>query len=183
MPKDHARKKALADLKESLGIKHACAIALLDHGDPDETQQLIEYLETYVDINTYREAVDYLRQEQNDPANQVLCERCGWLNKHVCPECEKGCGCERECSGWRHEEMAYDEPDDEYDDPDRNVYCRECGAGSSSPYDECTCFEDDDSEERQQETVPAPSPEPRELAYPGGWGSSSGPFPNSGWSS
>jgi hypothetical protein len=149
MPKNHARKKQLAELKDELGIKHACAIALLDHGDPDETQQLIEYLETYVDINTYKEAVDYLRQEQNDPRNKVMCGTCGWTYGMVCPECP-GCGCYGgQCSGWRHHE--YDEPD--YDDPDYGVYCRECGAGSSSPYDECTCFEDD-IEDQAQEAAP-----------------------------
>lgn len=186
MPKNHARKKALASLKAELGIKHADAIALLDHPDADEQDTLERYLAEYADINTYREAVDFLKAWKDDPANHVLCERCGWLNKHVCPECEKGCGCERECSGWRHHEMAYDEPDDEYDDPDRNVYCRECGAGSSSPYDECTCFEDDEAEDQEQQAPkvpPVPSPEPRELAYPAGWGSSSGPFPDSGWRS
>ncbi|MFI2207660.1 hypothetical protein ACH47Z_44865 [Streptomyces sp. NPDC020192] len=151
MPKNHARKKALADLKDELGIKHACAIALLDHGDPDETQQLIEYLETYVDINTYKEAVDYLRQEQNDPRNKVMCQTCGWTYGMVCPECP-GCGCySGQCSGWRHHE--YEEPD--YDDPDYGVYCRECGAGGSgNPYEECTCFEDD-IEDQEQEAVPA----------------------------
>ncbi|WP_030756644.1 DUF6292 family protein [Streptomyces sp. NRRL F-5135] len=67
MPKDHARKKALTDLKDELGIKHACAIALLDHPDIDERRLLVEYLAEYVDITTYREAVDYLRQEQANP--------------------------------------------------------------------------------------------------------------------
>jgi len=179
MPKDHARKNDLAHLKESLGIKHADAIALLDHPDADERARLCEYLEEYVDINTYREAVDYLTQQKNDPRNQLLCGKCGWTVGMVCPECP-GCGCySDQCSGWRHHEYD-DEPD--YDDPDHGVYCRECGAGSSSPYEECTCFEDDD-ETQEREAVPTPSPEPRELAYPGGWGSSSGPFPNSGWGS
>ncbi len=146
MPKDHARKNDLAHLKESLGIKHTDAIALLEHPDADERATLHEYLATYVDINTYREAVDYLKAWKDDPANQVLCEHCGWLNKHVCPECEKGCGCERECSGWRHHEMAYDEPDIEDDDP-LGMGCRECGAGTGgNPYGECCCYEDDEDE-------------------------------------
>nr|AHC28169.1 hypothetical protein pFP12.26 [Streptomyces sp. F11] len=151
MPKNHARKKALADLKDELGIKHACAIALLDHPNPDEFETLCEYLETYVDINTYKEAVDYLRQEQNDPRNKVMCEKCGWTYGMVCPECP-GCGCYNgQCSGWRHHE--YEEPD--YDDPDYGVYCRECGAGGSgNPYEECTCYEDFD-EDQEQEAVPA----------------------------
>jgi hypothetical protein len=150
MPKNHARKKALADLKAELGIKHACAIALLDHPDPDERETLERYLAEYVDINTYREAVDYLEQERNDPRNQTMCEKCGWTYGMICPECAEGCGCAHDCTGWRHGE--YTEPD--YDDPDRNVYCFDCGAGSSSPYDECTCYEDD-AEDQEHEAVPA----------------------------
>lgn len=178
MPKNHARKKALADLKDELGIKHTCAIALLDHGDPDETQQLIEYLETYSDINTYKEAVDYLRQEQNDPRNQLLCGKCGWTVGMICPECP-GCGCySGQCSGWRHHE--YDDVDgDDYDDGG----CPECGAGGGSdPYGECTCYDyEDEDQDQEKETVPASAPEPSTLPYPGGWGATSGPFPDSGW--
>ncbi|GGO98267.1 hypothetical protein [Wenjunlia tyrosinilytica] len=144
MPKNHARKKALADLKDELGIKHACAIALLDHPDPDERDRLEGYLETYSDINTYREAVDYLRQEQNDPRNQVMCRDCGWTYGMVCPECAKGCGCEYDCTGWRHEEMRAATGD--YDD-DPNA-CPECGAGGGGdPYGECCCYEDDDEDQ------------------------------------
>lgn len=147
MPKNHARKQALAELKDELGIKHADAIALLDHPDGDEREQLAQYLAEYIDINTYREAVDYL---QRDPRRQLLCEKCGWSMAMICPECP-GCGCYNgECSGWRHHEYA--EPD--YDDPDYGVYCRECGAGSSSPYDECTCYEDFE-EDQEHEAVPA----------------------------
>ncbi|WP_433860095.1 hypothetical protein [Streptomyces kronopolitis] len=175
MPKNHARKKALAGLKDELGIKHACAIALLDHPDPDERETLVEYLETYVDINTYREAVDWMR---NDPRRQVLCETCGWSVAMVCPECP-GCGCyDGRCSGWRHSE--YQAAADDYD-PDAGVYCRDCGAGSSSPYDECTCWEDD--EDQEHEAVPAPSPERLvDLPSHGGWGSSSSAS-TSGWAS
>ncbi|MFJ6486607.1 hypothetical protein ACIQK6_41835 [Streptomyces sp. NPDC091682] len=146
MPKNHARKKALAALKDELGIKHACAIELLDHPDADEQDTLERYLAEYVDINTYAEAVDYLRQEQADPRNQVLCETCGWTNGMVCPECAKGCGCEYQCTGWRHEEMRaatgdYDEDSDRYG-------CEECGAGGGGdPYGECCCYEDDDEDQ------------------------------------
>lgn len=145
MPKNHARKKALADIKAELGIKHTCAIALLDHPDPDERDTLVEYLETYVDINTYREAVDFLRQEQNDPRNQVMCRDCGWTYGMVCPECAKGCGCEYQCTGWVHEEVRAATGD--YD-PDHDPYgCEECGAGGGGdPYGECCCYEDDEDE-------------------------------------
>lgn len=145
MPKNHARKKALADLKAELDIKHACAIALMDHPDEDERETLERYLEEYVDITTYREAVDYLRQEQNDPRNQLLCEKCGWTNGMVCPECP-GCGCYNDqCSGWRHHEYAHDEDDSDYDP----YGCSECGAGGSGdPYGECVCgdYVDEDGE-------------------------------------
>jgi hypothetical protein len=143
MPKNHARKKALANLKAELGIKHTCAIALLDHPDRDEQDTLVEYLETYFDINTYQEAVDYLRRQQNDPRNQTMCERCGWTNGMVCPECP-GCGCYNgQCSGWRHHEFADDE------DSDYDPYgCEECGAGGGNdPYGECACYEDYDEDE------------------------------------
>lgn len=147
MPKDHARKTALARLKNELGVKHACAIALLDHPDADERETLEQYLAEYIDINTYREAVDYLRQEQADPRNKVMCDRCGWTNGMVCPECERGCGCEYDCTGWRHAEGRaatgdYDEDDDPYG-------CTECGAGGSGdPYGECCCWEDDEDEDQ-----------------------------------
>ncbi len=136
MPKNHARKKALADLKDEFGIKHTCAVALLDHPDADERETLAAYLEMYVDVNTYREAVDYLRQEQNDPANQVMCRTCGWTYGMVCPECTKGCGCEYNCTGWRHQEMRAATGDHD-DDPNA---CPECGAGGGDPYGECVCY-------------------------------------------
>jgi len=136
MPKNHARKNALAALKDELSIKHADAIALLDHPDADERETLVEYLETYIDINTYREAVDYLRQEQNDPRNQVMCRTCGWTNGMVCPECAEGCGCSVGCTGWRHGDYSGAGFDDEYD----HHGCPECGAGGSgNPYGECVC--------------------------------------------
>lgn len=142
MPKNHARKKALADLKTELGIKHTCAIALLDHPDAGERDVLERYLEEYADINTYAEALDYLRQEQNDPRNQVMCRDCGWTYGMVCPECAKGCGCEYQCSGWRHEEMRAATGD--YDDYDPNA-CEECGAGGGGdPYGECCCYDEDE---------------------------------------
>lgn len=143
MPKNHARKNKLAALKTDLGIKHTCAIGLLDHPDEAERETLAEYLETYVDINTYKDAVDYLRKEQNDPRNQIMCRNCGWTYGMVCPECAKGCGCEYECTGWRHAEMGGGTGD--YDEDDTPNGCRECGAGGSGdPYGECVCYEDDE---------------------------------------
>jgi hypothetical protein len=179
MPKNHARKNDLSHLKTSYGVKHTDAIALLEH-DVDERERLCQYLAEYIDITTYKDAVDYLRQEQADPRNQLLCETCGWTNGMVCPECP-GCGCYNDqCSGWRHHEYAHD---DEDDDP-YGTGCRECGAGTNGdPYAECCCYEDDETQEQVPEVPPVPGPEARELVMPGGWGSSSGPFPGSGWRS
>ncbi|MGW4635550.1 bifunctional DNA primase/polymerase [Nocardia sp. NPDC004415] len=139
MPIDHARKNALAALKNRLEIKHHDAIALLDHSDPDERETLCYYLETFDEITTYAEAL----AEMNNPLNQTLCETCGWTNRMVCPECP-GCGCYNDrCTGWRHHEFgADDEPDD-----DDGYYCEGCGANDST-YDLCTC--------------PAGPPNPRE---------------------
>ncbi len=72
-----------------------------------------------------------------DPANETLCEVCGWTMGMICPECS-GCGCDTgRCTGWRHAE--YDGPDEEeatsgYGQED----CEECG-GMAGPYDECVC--------------------------------------------
>ncbi|MER5418174.1 hypothetical protein [Streptomyces virginiae] len=30
------------------------------------------------------------------------------------------------------------------DDPDSGVFCEECGAGGSSPYEECCCYDEED---------------------------------------
>jgi hypothetical protein len=139
LPKNHARKNSLADLKAELGIKHSDAIALLDHPDQGERDTMEQYLAEYIDITTYREALDYLHQQQNDPRNQVLCDRCGWTGGMACPECA-GCGCDHGCTGWRHAE--YDP------DPEPMSGCRECGAGGSGdPYGECDCYDDDEDQE------------------------------------
>ncbi|MGW8357693.1 hypothetical protein [Streptomyces wedmorensis] len=147
MPKNHARKKALADLKAELGIKHSCAIALMDHDDSDEAQLLVEYLETYSDINTYREAVDCLTAQKSDVRNQIMCDKCDWTYGMICPECP-GCGCYNgECSGWRHWEYQaqMDAATGEYDAYNGDG-CYECGAGQGgSPYEECICDADDEA--------------------------------------
>jgi hypothetical protein len=84
------------------------------------------------EFDTYEEALAWL----TDPANEVMCDRCGWTWGMVCPECAKGCGCETSCAGWRHHDWGInDDEDDGYD----HEPCPECGAGGSSPYDECQC--------------------------------------------
>lgn len=72
----------------------------------------------------------------DDPANQVMCETCGWTNGMVCPECP-GCGCYNgRCSGWRHDELM--------DDDERRELreCPDCGGDSTNHYD-CRCDDDD----------------------------------------
>jgi hypothetical protein len=136
MPKNHARKNQLAALKEVLGVKHADAIALLDHPEPDDRAELAGLIDTYTDVTTYKAAVFLLEQERNDPLNQIMCETCGWTVAMVCPECP-GCGCyNRQCTGWRHEEyMHQDELADKY-------ACEECGGDTRNHY-ECSCGEDE----------------------------------------
>jgi hypothetical protein len=80
----------------------------------------IHYLMPQLDCD-YAAAEAYL----DDPRNQELCADCGWTVGMVCPECEKGCGCEYRCSGWRHGE--WNEPDDD-GGIDSVDYCMGCGA-------------------------------------------------------
>lgn len=135
MPKNHARKNQLAELKTELGIKHADAIALLDHPDDVERSWLCEYLQRYDGITTYKDAVAYLEQERNDPANQVICDTCGWTAGMSCPECP-GCGCYNlKCSGWRHHEYMTKEEADEL------AECPDCGGDTRTGYD-CHCGDD-----------------------------------------
>ncbi|MFM9373237.1 hypothetical protein [Streptomyces sp. Da 82-17] len=144
MPKSHARKKALANIKDLYGVKHTDAIALLES---DDCEDLCDLLNTYADVNTYREAVAVLEARRNDPLNQVMCEDCGWVGGMACPECAKGCGCEYDCPGWRHEEARAATGDwDEDDDP----YACECGAGGrDNPYGDCFCDEEDEEEDER----------------------------------
>lgn len=74
--------------------------------------------------------------EYDDPHNQLLCADCGWTVGMICPECEKGCGCEYRCSGWRHKE--WNEPDDDpmADDQLDPYVCAGCGAWHEQS---CTC--------------------------------------------
>lgn len=67
----------------------------------------------------------------DDPGNALLCGRCGWVASMACSECS-GCGCDRTCTGYRHEMYMDDE-----ELRDRNA-CDECGGDSTSPYG-CGC--------------------------------------------
>jgi hypothetical protein len=72
----------------------------------------------------------------DDPANQILCETCGWTMGMACPECT-GCGCNNfTCTGWRHEEyMDSDELAELY-------ACDDCGGDTRNHYS-CQCGEEE----------------------------------------
>lgn len=124
MPKNHARKTALAAIKDEHGVPHHEAIAILD--DP-RSEAILAVMEEFDDITTRVDAVAIL----DDPMRQTFCEKCGWTNGMVCPECP-GCGCYNgQCSGWRHAE--FEEPD-----PDRWYEC-DCGYGGESDRHCCEC--------------------------------------------
>jgi hypothetical protein len=75
-----------------------------------------------------------------DPANELLCEECGWTVGQLCPECPGGCGCWNfRCSGWRHREYMH--PDDRADLEAEEDECTECGGSISlAAYDAgCIC--------------------------------------------
>lgn len=93
---------------------------------PDQTYtavraELMEWLEGREE--TPREAVAIM----TDPANEILCEVCGWTVGMICPECP-GCGCYNgQCSGWRHGEWENGDSDDGFDEDG----CEECGGSLS----------------------------------------------------
>lgn len=73
----------------------------------------------------------------DDPANQVICDTCGWTAGMTCPECPSGCGCNNlTCSGWRHDEFMLDEEREELN------ACLDCGGDTTSPYG-CECDDDE----------------------------------------
>lgn len=77
------------------------------------------------DCATVEEADAYV----TDPANQTMCQVCGWTYGMVCPECLPGCGCSVRCTGWRHAEFNGDL--DDYPE-DRQEDCPECGGSYDS---------------------------------------------------
>lgn len=80
---------------------------------------------------------DEVQAVYDDPATQLLCEKCGWTVGMVCPQCP-GCGCYNgRCSGWRHQEYLSGDERDELSEAQR---CDECGADTSlGSYDVCAC--------------------------------------------
>ncbi|MDI3390024.1 hypothetical protein QIS99_28095 [Streptomyces sp. B-S-A8] len=53
------------------------------------------------------------------------------------------------------EEYETDLETDYYDHLNSNVHCEDCGAGSGSPYEECTCYEGFEDDGQECEAVPA----------------------------
>ncbi len=113
MPKNHARKSALAAIKSTYKLTHTDAIALLDHPDAAEHGLLCQILEGREGITTYKAAVDLLAQQRNaragattekhedDPADfdfDFGCEGCGYvIDGFHCCDCgadhEYACAC------------------------------------------------------------------------------------------
>lgn len=107
MPINHTRKTRLAALKTAYGVKHADAIALLDHPDAGERELLCELIVTYRDVTTYKDALDCLALHRSDPRWPVpadddadLCPRCrfGDGRRHCC-ECGAGIDYDCVCGG------------------------------------------------------------------------------------
>lgn len=108
-----------------------CITAVLEH-KPAKCSSPAEAAGLLVDVmRSYpgwfaEDAVGYI----TDPANEVMCETCGWTYGMVCPECP-GCGCYNgRCSGWRHREDA-----DNYDDDCEGEPCMWCGEPGCPGYD------------------------------------------------
>lgn len=102
------------------------------------TQAREAVLDIRARVETFDLTWDEAEAEHDDPANELLCETCGWTVGMVCPECP-GCGCYNQlCSGWRHREYRHD---DERDELAADAECGECGASLSKlgPYDFCDC--------------------------------------------
>ena len=126
MPKDtRARTRAIRAHMAAAGLGYTAAAAALD----------APFKPGYISISEcmreggydYADAVAFLE----DPANELLCEICGWTAGMVCPECSKGCGCVTNCTGWRHGEWGAEN----HDEP---TACPDCGGEMGSPYG-CDC--------------------------------------------
>lgn len=96
------------------------------HDEARDSVQVIE--DIAVEHGTSYEAAE---QWYDSPGNQLMCETCGWTNNMVCPECPKGCGCETNCTGWRHRDymagLGSDDEPNEYE-----FDCDDCGGSYNS---------------------------------------------------
>ncbi|MDW4910433.1 hypothetical protein RB628_35180 [Streptomyces sp. ADMS] len=73
MPKKHARKKELTGLKETFGVRHHDAIAILDDPRRDELRQVLAENQ---DLTTYAAAAEILELPEDMPAAPCDCELC-----------------------------------------------------------------------------------------------------------
>lgn len=77
MPRNHARKNALAHLKGRYGVRHTDAIALLESED---RESLCFLLAVHPNVTTYREAVDVMaanRRSHYEEYDPTPCPECG----------------------------------------------------------------------------------------------------------
>ncbi|MGW2401726.1 hypothetical protein ACWCYY_34755 [Kitasatospora sp. NPDC001664] len=63
MPINHARKNELAALKTTYGVKHADAVALLNHPNEYERTVLGNLLANTPGVNTFKDAVAHLAEQ------------------------------------------------------------------------------------------------------------------------
>ncbi|MFI8451553.1 hypothetical protein [Streptomyces erythrochromogenes] len=77
MPKDHARKKALATIKGLYGLKHTDAIAFLESEDREALCYLLDF---HPQATRYRKAVDFLTNIRSsyEYVDPTPCPECGW---------------------------------------------------------------------------------------------------------
>lgn len=114
MTANHARANdvaALRKLVEPVRLKRHDALKILAHDDETQTL-LVDAITTYQGVTSYVSALQVIKTE---PRYKMLCESCGWSLAMICPECPRGCGCETDCTGWRHRDYGGDSYDEEYD--------------------------------------------------------------------
>ena len=126
MPQDtRARTRAIRAHMAATSLGYTAAAAALDAPFKPGYISITECMQD--NGYDYAEAVAFLE----DPANELLCEICGWTVGMVCPECSPGCGCVTNCTGWRHGEWGAE-------DDHEPAACPECGGELGSPYG-CDC--------------------------------------------
>jgi hypothetical protein len=112
---NHARANDVAALRrlvEPVRLKRHDALKILAHDDETQTL-LVDAITTYQGVTSYTSALQVIKAE---PRYKVLCETCGWSLAMICPECPRGCGCETDCTGWRHRDYGGDSFDEEYEE-------------------------------------------------------------------
>ncbi|WP_405183651.1 hypothetical protein [Nocardia sp. NBC_01377] len=117
--------------RESRALTRATRARAADRGLPYQ-QARAEVIEIHARAESDDMSFAEAQAVYDDPLNQLLCHRCGWLNGMTCPQCG-GCGCfNAVCSGWRHDEYMHED-----ERAERNA-CPECGGDTTTGYD-CRC--------------------------------------------